>query len=154
MIGVAVTTSTIQVQIFKQGNGQLIGEITRKIKKTIEDVLENLTKIFHKETLYDIGYQCSKQYILEENATSFILEKDLVGGGEFNCPNHGFKNHHVINKNDLLRFWKYGEGTNLHDKEMHVPEKLHRSLIADLVNNYLDASVDNGHTFQNVETTV
>ncbi|XP_062607337.1 uncharacterized protein LOC134269137 isoform X1 [Saccostrea cucullata] len=148
MIGVAVTTSTIQVQIFKQGNGHLKKEITMNIKQTIEDVLENLTKNFHKKTLYDIGYQCSKQDILEENATSFILEKDLVGRGEFSCPNHGLKNHHVINENDLLRFWRHGEETSLHDKEVQIPKTLYRNLITDLVNNYLDKSVDNERVFR------
>ncbi|XP_062611349.1 uncharacterized protein LOC134273186 [Saccostrea cucullata] len=108
-IGVAVTTSTIQVQIFRQGNKQLSGEITMKIKKTMEDVLKQMTKNFHKKTLYEIGYQCSKQDVTEEDPLCFISEKELVGRGEFSCPNHGFKNHHEIKENDLLRFWKYGK---------------------------------------------
>ncbi|XP_062567750.1 probable serine/threonine-protein kinase pats1 [Saccostrea cucullata] len=107
MIGVAVTTSAIQVQIFRQGNRQLSGEITMKIKKTMEDVLEQMTKNFHKKTLYEIGYQCSKQNVIEEDALCFISEKELIGRGEFSCPNHGLKNHHIIKEKKLLLFWKY-----------------------------------------------
>ncbi|XP_062595361.1 uncharacterized protein LOC134256694 [Saccostrea cucullata] len=107
IIGVAVTTSFIQVQIFKQGNGHLSGEITRKIKKTMEDVLEQLAKNFHKKTLYEIGYQCSKQNVTEGDALCFISEKELIGRGEFSCPNHGLEKHHIIKEKELLLFWKY-----------------------------------------------
>ncbi|XP_062569979.1 uncharacterized protein LOC134232014 isoform X2 [Saccostrea cucullata] len=107
LIGVAVTTSTIQVQIFRQGIKQLIGEITRKIKKTMECILEHLTKNFHKKTLYEIGYQCSKQDVTEEDDLGFISEQKLVGRGEFSCPNHGLENYHVIKEKELLLFWKY-----------------------------------------------
>ncbi|XP_062578447.1 uncharacterized protein LOC134240372 [Saccostrea cucullata] len=108
--------------------------VTNFIGETSKVILDN------KRKLGDPGHK-------EPNKQMKIYRKeDLdIPFANFSChPEKSFPQDKLPNLKHLLTC----EGTSLYGKEVQIPEKLHRSLIADLVNNYLDMSVENGHVFR------
>ncbi|XP_062615573.1 probable serine/threonine-protein kinase pats1, partial [Saccostrea cucullata] len=108
-IALAVTPSTIQLQIFQSiSEMTMSSKVTLSIRKTVEDILQSVTKSFHKCLAYDVGFICNENenYILgKEVASNFIQEGLLVGGRQMRCPQHQVEDFHTINPDYLLAYW-------------------------------------------------
>lgn len=104
VIVLTLTRSTIQAQIFREGN-PLCPKRTQIIRNHIEECLKT-KECSQKKLFYTVGYQCSEQDVFEEKLSCFLLESYIDGKGKFDCPKHETEGHHFIHENDLLRFWK------------------------------------------------
>ncbi|XP_062604794.1 probable serine/threonine-protein kinase pats1, partial [Saccostrea cucullata] len=83
-IAIAVTPSTIQLQIFHSiFPTTLLPEVTLSIREKVESILQSMTKSFHKSLAYKMGYLCNRdgnQIIGKEVAHNFI-EENILGCG-------------------------------------------------------------------------
>ncbi|XP_061192147.1 probable serine/threonine-protein kinase pats1 [Saccostrea echinata] len=108
-IAVAVTSTTIQLQIYQPESGlKLKKKVTLFIRQNIEQVMEDITTTFHKHLSYRIGYTCDEEedQILGKGMThNFIDETELKARKKMTCPNHQMENRHTINPKYLRDYW-------------------------------------------------
>ncbi|XP_062603113.1 uncharacterized protein LOC134264868 [Saccostrea cucullata] len=109
-IALAVTPSTIQLQIFQSiSQMTMCSKVTFSIRKTVEEILGNVTKSFHKSLAYEVGFMCDEdknQILGEEVTNNFIQEGTLDRGNQIRCPQHQVEGFHTINPDFLLAYWK------------------------------------------------
>ncbi|XP_061193328.1 uncharacterized protein LOC133201541 [Saccostrea echinata] len=109
-IAIAVTTSTIQLQIFQSGSQMtMLPEVTLSIRKRVESILQSVTKSFHKCLAYEVGFICDEeenQILGKEVAHNFVEESKVGSGSQMPCPRHQMEGFHTINPDYLLTYWK------------------------------------------------
>ncbi|XP_062601960.1 uncharacterized protein LOC134263591 [Saccostrea cucullata] len=109
-IAVAVTDTTIQLQIFHPEQGiEMSKNVTLSVRSCIENIMKDISSTFHKNLAYRIGYTCDneREQILGMKVTeSFIEEKDLPVGDRITCPQHQVENLHHINPDYISSFWR------------------------------------------------
>ncbi|XP_062590128.1 probable serine/threonine-protein kinase pats1 [Saccostrea cucullata] len=83
-IAIAVTPSTIQLQIFQSGSqSKMLPEVTLSIRKKIEVILQSVTKSFHQSLAYEVGFICDgeeDQILGREIAYNFVEESKMKSG--------------------------------------------------------------------------
>ncbi|XP_056016434.1 uncharacterized protein LOC125676855 isoform X2 [Ostrea edulis] len=105
ILALAVTRSSIQLQILQPQNKPIEKEVVLQVRDTVDMLLEKLTKNFHKTVMFIVGYQCSKQEVFVGHNDCFLKETDIYGKGEIPCPRHGLMTEHRINERGLLSYW-------------------------------------------------
>jgi hypothetical protein len=110
-IAIAVNKTSIQLQVFTEDQSRAINA-TRvlKIRTKMETIIGDLTKTFHKQVEYEIGYSCKDIKITDETNDNFVGENELLRMDretfEQKCPKHVLANEkHNIKSNELLQFW-------------------------------------------------
>ncbi|XP_062574932.1 uncharacterized protein LOC134236809 [Saccostrea cucullata] len=105
-VALAVNTSSIQLQVFQPTNTPVTKKVVLEVRKTVERLLDDLLKIFHKKIdMYTVGFQCSKQEVFHEHDDCFVKEKELISKGSMGCPRHELINSHILNDSALLFYW-------------------------------------------------
>lgn len=107
-ISVAMSSSTIQLQIFKT-DSQVLKDVTILIKKEIENKIMQLSQTFYKQLKHKVGYSCKdhKKQILGYEVTDDFLEQTMLRPKKrMTCPQHRIERLHTINPHDLMLFWK------------------------------------------------
>ncbi|XP_056016435.1 uncharacterized protein LOC125676865 [Ostrea edulis] len=127
-LALAVTRSSIQLQILQHQNKPIEKEVVLQVRDTVDMLLGKLTQNFHKNVMFVVGYQCSKQKVFVEHNDCFLEETKLYGKGEIPCPRHAVKTYHIINERELLYYWKRdvlpvserttGESTILEERDL------------------------------------
>ncbi|XP_062620756.1 uncharacterized protein LOC134282373 [Saccostrea cucullata] len=114
-VAIAVNKTSIQLQVLTPpGNGiPLRTERTRAIRLKIEKKISELTKTFHGNVDYEIGFPCSCKpiFITKEDERQFISEKELLKiSADFPpCPRCKVHSDKRINKKQLLEIWGEAE---------------------------------------------
>ncbi|XP_062620873.1 uncharacterized protein LOC134282481 [Saccostrea cucullata] len=114
-VAIAVNKTSIQLQVLTPSGNDipLRTERTRDIRFKIEKKIAELTKTFHGNVDYEIGFPCSCENILitEEDEKRFISEKELSEMyAEYPpCPRCKVHSDKRINKKELLEIWGEGE---------------------------------------------
>jgi hypothetical protein len=106
LIVLVVTKSAIQVQLFHLQNAPIDPDIGANIKASVESRLHYLAKTFHKNIIFRIAFQCSKQNVLSDDVNQYVYQEDIPEEGIVPCPKHGFTERHGLNIDDLTMFWK------------------------------------------------
>jgi hypothetical protein len=105
-IVIAVNKTSIQLQVFtRKKSMKLNTKRVMTIRKKLERIINTITKTFHKQVPYEIGYSCKDINITEEDVDNFCVEGDVrkeSNSDEATCPKH---ESHDIKAQDLLRFW-------------------------------------------------
>ncbi|XP_056015156.1 uncharacterized protein LOC125676198 [Ostrea edulis] len=104
-VALAVNRYAIQLQVFQRSRNPISKVVTLEIRDDIERLLNSLTKNFHKNIMYTVGYQCSKQEVFREHDDCFVEEKEIHGKGKQTCPIHEMDTHHFLSESDLLFHW-------------------------------------------------
>ncbi|XP_056015025.1 probable serine/threonine-protein kinase pats1 [Ostrea edulis] len=104
-VALAVNRYSIQLQVFQRNRDSISKTVTLEIRDDIERLLNDLTRNFHKEIMYTVGYQCSKQEVFGEHNAYFVEEREIHGKGEQTCPIHETENHHILIESNLLYYW-------------------------------------------------
>jgi hypothetical protein len=106
-VAIFVTPCSIQFQVIRRGNG-LKKDVTFKIRQSIDEILRNVTKTFHKHLSFRVGFTCMEkqdQVIGLDIDGIFIEESELKSGKEVRCPRHELENYHTVNADYLKYFW-------------------------------------------------
>ncbi|XP_056015440.1 uncharacterized protein LOC125675812 isoform X2 [Ostrea edulis] len=107
-IAVAVTSSTIQIQIYKV-DSKLSKDFTVSVREIIESAMDELTQTFHgKNIKYIAGFSCEQadeQVVGLDLKKNFIKENELQAGESMPCPRHQMETH-KIHPDYLTRYWK------------------------------------------------
>ncbi|XP_056015370.1 uncharacterized protein LOC125675033 isoform X2 [Ostrea edulis] len=125
VLALAVNKYSIQLQVFQPGNFPFAKVVTLEIRDNVEKLLNGLTSNFHKNIMYTVGYQCSKQEVFREHDDCFVEEIEIHRKGNTSCPKHGMINYHILSESALLFYWKQDvltEVTNLEWTSLSVPE--------------------------------
>jgi hypothetical protein len=101
----AVNKYSIQVQVFQSSRISIMKDVTLEIRQDIEQLLESITSKFHKNVIYTVGYQCSKQEVFRGHDDCFVKEIEIHGKEWISCPRHGLHCCHDVNESDLLLFY-------------------------------------------------
>ncbi|XP_062572804.1 uncharacterized protein LOC134234774 [Saccostrea cucullata] len=108
---IAVNKTSIQIQVLTPtGNDlPLRKERTRSIRLKIEETIADLTKTFHGNVDYEIGFpcQCEPIFITQEDEKRFISEEELlrISTEDPPCPRCKIDSDKRINKKELLEIW-------------------------------------------------
>jgi hypothetical protein len=110
-IAIAVNKTSIQVQVFTQGaNKKIDSRRVRNIRGEVENIVGDLTKTFHKQVQYELGYSCKEIKITDENHDCFVQESKLLPvdreQSHEECPEHILASKkHKIKPYELVQFW-------------------------------------------------
>ncbi|XP_056015075.1 uncharacterized protein LOC125676208 [Ostrea edulis] len=104
-VALAVNRCSIQLQVFQRNKNPISKNVALEIRDDIKRLLNDLTRNFHKEIMYTVGYQCSKQEVYREHDDCFVEEKEIHGKGEQTCPIHEIEKHHTVIGSNLLYYW-------------------------------------------------
>ncbi|XP_056015023.1 uncharacterized protein LOC130052885 [Ostrea edulis] len=105
IVVLAVNRYSIQLQVYQRNRDSISKNVTLEIRDDIERLLNDLTSNFHKEIMYTVGYQCSKQEVFREHNAYFVEEREIHGKGKQTCPIHEIENHHILIESNLLYYW-------------------------------------------------
>ncbi|XP_061195128.1 uncharacterized protein LOC133203347 [Saccostrea echinata] len=105
-VALAVNHSSIQLQVFQPIGTSMKKEVTLKVRDITEELLNVLTKSFHKEIMYTVGYQCSMNEVFREYDECFVEETAIHMQGKITCPRHILLHPHILHESDLLGYWK------------------------------------------------
>ncbi|XP_061192318.1 uncharacterized protein LOC133200551 [Saccostrea echinata] len=107
---IAVNKTSIQLQVLTPGNDiPLCKERTREIRLQIEKKIAELTKTFHGNVEYEIGFPCPCEpfFITQEDEKRFISERELQEISTENppCPRCDVFSKKRIKVKELLEIW-------------------------------------------------
>ncbi|XP_062584621.1 uncharacterized protein LOC134246315, partial [Saccostrea cucullata] len=105
-IALAVNQSSIQLQVFQPLSTPIKKEVTLKVRDTTEQLLNVLTRSFHKKIMYTVGYHCSMNEVFREYDECFVEETAIYMQGQITCPRHTLLHPHILRESDLLGYWK------------------------------------------------
>jgi hypothetical protein len=105
VVVLAVNKYSIQIQVFQPSNASIEKKVTLEVRGHVERTLNDCLGNFHKELMYTIGYQCSKQEVFNELDGFFVAENEIKGKGDIACPRHGMQSHHILKQTSLLFHW-------------------------------------------------
>jgi hypothetical protein len=107
VVCINIKDNDIQVQVMRINPLLIDIKISQKVGRSIADALQELSKTFHAQTMYEKGYKCQNS-ICEENNQSFYPASKLSNIKEkvTQCAVCPLPKKHDINVPSFLSFWE------------------------------------------------
>ncbi|XP_056015153.1 uncharacterized protein LOC125677494 isoform X2 [Ostrea edulis] len=108
-IAIAVNKTSILLQVFTPGKRKKLqtGTVV-EIRNEVEKFVEEITKTFHDQVGYEIGYSCKDVPITIVDENYFLSESEVLAfEDDVTCPKHvKAKSLHDVNRRDLIGCWR------------------------------------------------
>ncbi|XP_062598724.1 probable serine/threonine-protein kinase pats1 [Saccostrea cucullata] len=102
---IAVNNTSVQLQVFTCDE-TLNEKCVKNVRNTVEDMIKDITKTFHKGIIYDMGFSCQDITIADEDEKFFLKESEISQkvrtSKEMSCPRHFLgTSKHTIDTNKI-----------------------------------------------------
>ncbi|XP_056015202.1 uncharacterized protein LOC130052939 [Ostrea edulis] len=108
-IAIAVNKTSILLQVFTPGKRRKLqtGKVV-EIRNEVEKFVAEITKTFHDQVCYEIGYSCEDVSITSVDENYFLPESEVLAfEDDVTCPKHvKAKSPHDVNRRDLIGCWR------------------------------------------------